>query len=285
MTLQYYHPIAVIIFYMSAIFVAVATKQPMILCTVLTVLVLHQVIVYPKWWQLLTYYTFVSILIVLISLAFKHNGVTPLFFWNDQAVTKEVLVWAIAFSGILIILRLLFECILHDLSLARMLFACRLLWTAFAINLAFALRFLPTVKTRYRTMHRTQKAIGYYATVSKFDQLVGIAKTMFEATVWSFDQCFRKQDVMRARGYALKHKTTFKPYKWQLRDTCLTVASCIISVWYIWQYEQLRYYYFPMLKSLDIDTGHVVIIALFVAIPFLLQLKERVTWHYYNSKM
>jgi len=47
------------------------------------------------------YYAVVSLLITIMFASFVHNGVTPLFFYNDHAVTKEALIKG-SFLGIAI---------------------------------------------------------------------------------------------------------------------------------------------------------------------------------------
>ena len=98
MTFQTYHPLTVIFYYSAWLTMAVLTKHPLIVLLVLLLTCIHFRMRTPRKEAstFILYDVCVVLLIVIASAAFKHNGMTPLFFWNDQAVTQEVLFWAVS---------------------------------------------------------------------------------------------------------------------------------------------------------------------------------------------
>lgn len=287
MSFQQFHPLTIIFYYGALLIMATLTKQPVIIGLVLVAALVHHLMTAGSrsTWKTVVYDLFVMLLVLMMSVAFKHNGVTPLFFWNDQAVTKEVIVWAICVGLLLMLLHLLYENVLRHLTTDRLLFACRLLWPALSMGLSMLLRFIPTVQQRFRQMHQAQKTIGYYATASFFDKGIGLLKTAYESTVWAFDQCFHKSDTMRARGYHLQKKTVFHLYKWHVEDGLIVAILSIAMALFLMNFKELAFYYFPDTKAMTIPVQTITIIVIVSWLPVLIDLKERLKWLYYSSKM
>lgn len=231
------------------------------------------------------YYMFLTVLIVIISGAFKHNGITPLFFWNEQAVTRESLFWGFMLGILLMLLSFIFKSMSRNLPTDRLLYICRRLSPTSGIYIALFIRLIPTFKLRFMQMNRTQKSIGYYATASFFEKLSGYVKTVYGCAIWSFDNCFHKSDIMRARGFHLKKKTVFQFYNWRLADTLLSIFMTILFGLFILFYHQLTFFYFPFTKELDLSNKISYVIIIIALIPVVIEIKERIKWHYYNLKM
>ena len=287
MSFQQFHPLTIIFYYGSLLIMATLTKQPVIIGLVLVAVLVHHLMTAGSGvtFRTIVYDLFVLLLVLLMSIAFKHNGVTPLFFWNDQAVTKEVIVWAICVGLLLMLLHLLYESVLRHLTTDRLLFACRLLWPVFSMGLSMLLRFIPTVQQRFRQMHQAQKTIGYYATASLFDKGSGLLKTAYESTVWAFDQCFHKSDTMRARGYHLQKKTVFHLYKWRIEDSVIVAILVIMMILFLLHFSEVAFYYFPDTKELELPVQTITALVIVSWLPVLIDLKERLKWLYYSSKM
>lgn len=287
MMFQQFHPITVIVYYSILLVMATMTQHPIVIGLVLIAGLTHHILTMTAraTGRMLVYDFFVGILLLLISIAFKHNGITPLFFWNDQAVTKEVLFWAICLGLLFMLLHTIYENALYHLATDRLLFACRLIWPAFGLFISMLMRFLPTVQHRFRQMHNAQKTIGYYATASLFDKGIGLVKTIYEATAWAFEQCFHKSDTMRARGYHLKKKSVFHLYRWHKEDS-LVVAIWIICTGALFlDFHRVAFYYFPETKAVEIPISAIILVIIIAWLPVMIDLKERFKWLYYSSKM
>ena len=287
MTFATFHPLAVLFYYSVLLVLASATKQPLLIVIVLFSSIIYSLLLYGRkeTFSNILYDALVTLLIVLASAAFKHNGVTPLFFWNDQPVTKESLIWAMALGGLVTTISFVYRNAIHDLPMDKLLFVGRLIWPTLGMGLSMAIRFVPLCKERFYRMHAAQKTIGYYATASSFDRLVGWVKTFYEAVIWTFDQCFHKSDVMRARGYHLPHKTTFHLYSWHISDFVLVVSLATVMSVFFAIYPNIAYYYFPQIKEMQVPTIVLVVSLIMALLPVMLELKERIKWHYYSSKM
>lgn len=287
MAFAIFHPFTILVYYGVLLLLVSSTKHPLLILIVLAGAILHSFLLYGRKETLsyIFYYLLVTLLIVITSAAFKHNGVTPLFFWNDQPVTKESLIYATALGGLIMAISFIYRNAIQDLPMDKLLFVGRLFWPTVGMFLSMGIRFVPICKERFREMHVVQKTIGYYATASAFDCLVGWLKTLYEAIIWTFDQCFHKSDVMHARGYHLLHKTTFQLYTWHMKDYIALISLAAVVTVFLIMLPHTSYYYFPNLKNLKVSNNIFTMTMITAFIPFLLELKERLKWHYYSLKM
>lgn len=287
MTFQTYHPLTVIFYYSAWLTMAVLTKHPLVVLLVLLLTCIHFRMRTPRKEAstFILYDVCVVLLIVIASAAFKHNGVTPLFFWNDQAVTQEVLFWAVSVGLLYCAVHLMYVNAVHHLATDRFLFACRLLSPALSFFLAQCLYFIPTCQQRLKAMHRAQKSIGFYATASYVDRLLGWMKVLFESLTWAFERSFQKNDAMRARGYHLKGKTVFQLYRFHVRDGVVIGMTVAYIVLFCSQYGGTAFDYFPETKDVHLSAIAGWSVAICGLLPIAIDVKERWKWHYYNSKM
>lgn len=282
-----YHPAAVAIYYIILLIIAVSTKNPFIIALVLIAVAIHYACCQGllKTLKNTIYYLILTVLLIVLSGAFKHNGVTPLFFWNEQAVTKEALIWGCIIGFLCMLISFLLKNSSKALPMDRVLYVTRIIWPTIGIYCSLALRFIPAFKKRLTLMHATQKSIGYYATASVVDQLLGYVKTSYECATWSFEQCFHKSDVMKGRGFYLKKKTTYIFYKWRLKDSLVTLITVVFFGIFILFFNESTFYYFPNTKELYVPKEVCISVTIIAILPIVIEIKEIIAWRYYNSKM
>lgn len=287
MTFSRFHPLVIACYYGITFFMAVTTKNPVLLFVVLIAVITHHFLMtsFIKTSKNIAYYIVVTLIIIILSASFKHNGVTPLFFWNEQAVTRETLFWALMIGILCMFLSFIYQNFIVNLPMDKILYLCRRVWPTFGIYSALFFRLLPAYKNRWQQMHAVQKSIGYYATASFFDKLSGLLKTAYGCAIWSFEQCFHKSDVMRARGFHLKNKTTFFFYKWQLADTLLLLLLLLLVGIFFTFYHQATFFYFPYTKEVTVPKSIFYSCIIIAIIPLVIEWRERMKWHYYNLKM
>lgn len=281
-----FHPATVIIYYVTLCTLLVATKHPIILLITLCAFIYQFLLLHiESMFRKIVYYGFVLLLVIIVSLAFKHNGVTPLCFWNDQAVTKEVFIWALYIGLLMMALSFIYEHITINLPIDRLLYVLRLIWPTLGMSVMLFIRFGPEWKMRFHHIHQTQKTIGYYATASIFDRYMGILKMWCIAFVWTLDQCLAKWEMMKQRGFQLSSKKTFSVYSFLIKDILVIIFLLISNILFYIYSQHISYYYFPMMKPLHLSTIWLVLIFLITWAPNLILWKELIKWRYYNSKM
>src|SRR5699024_6535546 len=97
-------------------------------------------------------------------------------------------------------------------------------------------------------------------------------------------------DSMKARGYGLKGRTNFSLFKWNSRDYSLLVmiGSIFLFVMYLNVKGVYKFNYYPLVSRLDISINHVLdlsIIFILIILLTLVELKDKLSWRYYKSKI
>lgn len=287
MTFRKYHPVTVLIYYSAWLAMATMTKHPLVvvIACLMTFIHFRMRTTWAEASRFLAYDVCVAVLIFIASAAFKHNGMTPLFFWNDQAVTKEVLLWAVSVGILLCTIHLVYVNAVAHLATDRFLFACRLLSPALSMTLSQCFYFVPTCQKRFRDLQRTQKGLGFYRTASYADRAIGLLKISYESVTWAFEKSFQKTNAMRARGYHLKGKTVFQLYRFHQRDGIVLFVTAVCIGLFLWQYNVTAYAYFPKMDAWHMSPVALSSVVMCGLIPIVIDLKERWKWHYYSSKM
>lgn len=102
---------------------------------------------------------------------FSHNGKTPLFFMNGNAVTVE----AIAYGGAMgvMVVGILLWCRSYSILMTsdKFVYLVGSAMPRLAVVLSSALRYVPMLKRQARKVHRTQRAMGLYTSDSYADRV------------------------------------------------------------------------------------------------------------------
>lgn len=95
---------------------------------------------------------------------------------------------------------------------------------------------------------------------------------------------------MKARGYGLPGRTSFTLFKFQTRDAIVMGIMGVLAVITLFCFLKgsFEMYYYPYVA--DIKTDHLAVVGyvsvlIFMCIPGILELKEKVLWSYLKSKI
>ena len=236
----------------------------------------------------LMFYFFVWLLAALSIPLFHHNGVTVLFFLNDNPITAESIVLGIA-VGVLVV-SFSFWCKNYGsyITTDKMLYLFGVIQPHLAIWLALLLRFVPQCKRNFQDIHGAQKTVGFYATTSLFDRAIGAMKIAKVALVLAIEQTFSQVDSMKAKGYGLQKRSHFSIYRFYKWDRLLAIWLIVVISLFIVSFNELNYYYEPTLKAIAFThkTSLMYSVLLSIALlPVVIEIKELVVWKYLKSKM
>lgn len=121
----------------------------------------------------LGFYLLMVLLMALMNPLFSHNGKTPLFFMNGNAVTVE----AIAYGGAMgvMVVGILLWCRSYSILMTsdKFVYLVGSAMPKLAVVLSSALRYVPMLKRQARKVHRTQRAMGLYTSDSYADRVAG----------------------------------------------------------------------------------------------------------------
>ena len=155
----------------------------------------------------------------------------------------------------------------------------------FSLYLAMILRFLPQFQRQMRSVRRTQKAMGFYSSRSRFDRLRNNLRVFSAMITWSIESSAATSAAMKARGYGAKGRTQFSLFRFCPRDGLL-LAVCAALVGFTVTGSllgNLAFYYYPRISALSFSPWAVTVYLVFGILsflPFFMEVKEDMVWKY-----
>lgn len=234
----------------------------------------------------LLYYFFVFLLIAVAYPSYVHNGFTPLFFLNDQAVTLEAVTKGLVIAGAVVAVCFWTKSYFEIFTTNKVLVVLTKVSPNLGILVSMLWRFIPLFKTKWQEKQLAQRGVGYY----KVDSRVGKFRRAFalwrQTLVQTAEFVFVKPDVMKARGYGMtKARTQYKVMRFTKRDGILTAGLLLFLLYYIGYFTQHQTQYYPEISEQTLGAGHYVVIGLLMLLPFIYEAKESAKWRYLQSKI
>lgn len=221
---------------------------------------------------------------------FIHNGETILFFMNDNPITLEAMIYGAMSSLMLVGVLIWCKCYSAILTTDKFLYLFGKLIPKLGLILSMTFRFIPLFKLQIRKINQSQKTMGLYATSSIPDKVGGSLRVFDSLVSWSMENSIDTADAMKARGYGLPGRTCFTLFRFRRRDGILMGIMGILSVGILACFflDAYEFYYYPYVAEIRTDALAVfgyVNVFLFMCIPGILELKEKVSWNYLTSKI
>ena len=219
-----------------------------------------------------------------------HDGETILFFMNDNPVTLEAMIYGCVSALMLIGVLIWCKCYTAILTTDKFLYLFGKTIPKLGLILSMVFRFIPLFKLQIRKINQSQKTMGLYATTSIPDKVGGSFRVFDSLLSWSMENSIDTADAMKARGYGLPGRTNFTLFRFKKRDGVLLgimgVLAGIVTICFV--KGAFAFYFYPYVA--DIQTGGWSIlgytcVAIFMCIPGILELKEKISWNYLKSKI
>ncbi|MDR2620059.1 MAG: energy-coupling factor transporter transmembrane protein EcfT [Propionibacteriaceae bacterium] len=231
------------------------------------------------------------VIAALFNPIFNHRGVTMLFYWNDNPITLE----AIIYGGVaaLMIGSVLLWFVSYNKVMTSDKFLCVFGHVVPALSLIFAmvLRFVPRYFAQAKRIAAAQRGIGrdvasgsWYARARHGSAVLSIMLT------WALENAVDTSDSMLARGYGLPGRTAYTDFKVRERDFMAALAlggSGLVVVVAIVA-GVLHAEYFPAYAVGDWSVAAWLALGawmLICAAPLLLGLREEAVWRSLRSNL
>ncbi len=160
---------------------------------------------------------------------------------------------------------------------------------ALSLIISMTLRLIPRLKNQIRQISHAQKCIGMDTGTGNIVQraLHGI-RILSILTTWALENAVETSDSMKARGYGLRGRTAFSPFRFDRRDaSCLAVIAATVAVCITGQVSGVAYFqYYPYVKGARVQPFTVAMWAAYVLLCFLppaLEIREDVKWRSLKS--
>ncbi|PLT47726.1 Transmembrane component CbrV of energizing module of predicted cobalamin ECF transporter [Paenibacillus pasadenensis] len=236
-------------------------------------------------------YLLIALLAAVANPLFSSRGETILFYLRDRPVTLEAIAYGGLSAAALLSLLLVFTAFNLVLDSGRLL---RLLapvapQTAFAVTVS--MRFVPLLTRRLGEIRSVQRALGDLPEgMGRRRYLREGMETLHALVAWSLEEALQTALSMRARGYGIGPRSSADVSRLDGRDWAflwaLLLLGCNILIGRVSGVHAYEAY--PRLEPLQetpLGWVHLGCYLLFLALPVLMNGKERLHWRLIRSKM
>lgn len=287
------HPLVNFIYIAGVITITMLSNHPILLCISLVASFVYSVMLcginIVK--KDLLFYIPVIAFTVLIQPLFSHNGITALFYLNNNAVTLESVIYGIAVSILLISTIQWFNCYQVLITSDKFLYLFGKIIPSLALVISMIFRMIPLLRHRFTEIDEAQAGMGKKPKGMRlFSRIRIFIKELSILTAWSLEASIDTSDSMESRGYGIKGRTSFHLFKWKKVDYAWLIAEVlIISICIKGIVEKsVQIYYFPVFQIKQVSTMEIIIFVNFIILaisPIIYDLGGRVKWQRLNSKM
>ena len=281
-----FHPLTLTLYYLFLLLILWLFKAPIVIFLLFISLFLFWSISQNRKSILneLVFLASLSVLIMLFTIYFYHNGATPIFYLNDQAVTTEVIFYSIVMAVAVSATWITWQALIISLPMKKIIYLTSNRSITLAIALSNFVRWIPNGKIQFQKVMEAQQSIGYFASQSKFERMYKTVKIWTNSYYNAFENTFQKSAVMHERGFKSGKRTHYQHYRLRKIDWILVISILITFFIMVINYAKLRYYFFPLRKEMTVEPIYWLVFA-FISLPIIIQIKGWVQWHYYKSKI
>ncbi|MBQ6455424.1 MAG: hypothetical protein IJJ32_04990 [Eggerthellaceae bacterium] len=298
-----YHPAIAAIYLVAALVFTMAAFHPVFLAMNFIMAIAYNIFL--RGWRpalkTLTWQLPLLLIITLLNPIFSQSGSTVLFMFGYSAFYLESLVYGLCMGIMLVSIMQWFSNLSHILTSDKMMQLTGRVMPTIGLMVTMILRLVPQFMRCSKSIRSTQE----FCTSANLDNQVGFgaqgipdsgtSKGFFakradsvrtylrDLTVlmgWGMEDSLDTSEAMRARGWgAAPKRTTYQRSDFRARDGVMAaimgVLIVISTVCAIAACTQFTYY--PELSELIVWWGYLPYL-LFLIIPFILEIKERIVW-------
>lgn len=215
----------------------------------------------------------ISVFSVIILPLFNHNGVTPLFYINDMAVTLENIVYGIIMTIMLMAVTLWFVTAGCMIDSEKILYVTSRISPKIALVISMVLRFIPMMVKRWREIHEAQTGMLCIQGTGLTKRARQFTKELSILISWSLENSIDTSVSMESRGYGTGRRSSYHRFSIKKKDIYFWLIFAVLSFFIIYTLCMGKFetYYFPDIYIKKCDSTAVIavicqILYMFVAV-------------------
>lgn len=236
------------------------------------------------------FYALLVLIVTATNPLFSHNGVTPIFFLNQNPVTLEALVYGAYIAVMIVSVMLWFKAYSTVMTSDKFICLFGRVMPKLTLVLSMALRYVPLLKIRAKKIFRAQKTMGAYSGESRYERIRTSGETVSALVGRSLESAVETGNAMKAKGYGIKGRTHYSDFKFQKSDfvmllLCLSLFAITAAGM---AGGKIDFNYYPEISKIPLDFFSVICYAaygLLSFLPFIIETEEMIRWKYYRSKI
>lgn len=222
--------------------------------------------------------------VAVLNPLFSHRGAHILFYWLDQPITLEAVLYGLMMMLVLLTVFLWFISYNYTVTTDKFMYLFATAAPKTALLTLMAIRFVPLFQRRLRQITLIQRLRGVDVRTGSLRKRMKDGMTLLKVLLtWSLEEALQTGDSMTARGYGTAKRSTYSIYKLDLQDKLvLLVLACsglITLLFWLQGHGNLEIY--PRMKEMEFGWQEVIMygsFCLFVLIPAGLEGKEKWLW-------
>lgn len=290
--LKKFHPLSLMTYFLCIMLISMFLQHPIISALALFGGIAYCLTLTSKQEKIsdLKFYVPLFLLITVTNPLFSHNGATPLFFMNGNAVTLEAIICGANMAVMLTAVVLWCKAYSYVFTTDKFIYLFGRAIPKLSLVISTALRFVPMLKRQAKKVRKAQKAMGFYTSKSYTDRFRLSMRVYSSLVGWSLENAVETSKSMRARGYGVKGRTNYHSFKFKAADLAVILLSLLSVALVIFgsALGYLRFFYYPKISDISLSPFAIVCYAVFAAaafLPFILETLENIRWKYYKSKI
>lgn len=273
------HPFVLLIYLMGNLLVTMLTSHPVLLgISFIMAAITGSMLCGKQIWRrsLLLFLPLFFFAAVFLPL-FSHNGVTPLFYINSQAITLESIRYGVVMSVMLVTIYMWFQVGSKLLDGEKLFYLFGRIAPSFGLLISMVFRMLPLLRNRFREIREAQKGLGLHeADTGVINRCRWFGREFSILISWSLENSVETAVSMESRGYGTGRRTSFHLFRVHRADVVFVIVFSIlfgitIGVAGMGGYE---IYYFPAFHMAAPGFAGIVGIVTFVMSDILALLIE-----------
>ena len=293
-TFSTYHPLLNMLYFVGVIGVTVFVVHPVILAISLFGGIAYSVLL--KGWKKTVKFNLIfsipmMLIVALMNPMFNHYGVTIIgYLHNGNPFTLESCVYGLVMAMMLVCTMIWFSCYTIVMTSDKFIYLFGKVTPRLSLVLSMALRFIPLFRRQIGAISKTQKAMGLYSTESRTDRVLGGMRLFDSLLSWSIENSLDTADAMKARGYGLPGRVNFSMFQFRKRDGVLLGVILLLGIFIMAGFfcGQFDFYFYPVMDEIPKTVRAVCLygcVLVFMTLPTLLEIKEKLQWNYLKSKI
>lgn len=291
-TFKTYHPVVGFAFFAAAIVFTMFFMNPFFLAVSFAASFLYSVLLKGvKGLRFNLLFALPMLLVVaVLNPVFVHQGATMLFYVDDNPITLEAVEYGAAAGVMLVSVLLWFVCYNEVMTSDKFIYLFGRAAPAFSLLLSMTLRLIPRLKNQIGQISRAQRGIGMDAGTGNIVRRARHGMRILSIlTTWALENAVETSDSMKARGYGLRGRTAFSPFRFDRRDgVCLAVIAAAVALCITgWMAGAAYFQYYPYVKWARVRPLTAVMWGAYLLLCFLppvLTIREDVKWRSLKSK-
>lgn len=280
------HPVPCFVYYAGAILFGMLLFHPVYLTTAIVALlvlnVLHDRGKRLRQW--LPFYVLTGVTAALLNPLFSHRGRHILFYFMDQPITLEAVLYGATLMLSLMAVLLAFLSYNYVITTEKFMYLFSAAAPKTALLALMSLRFAPLLKRRLRLISLVQSAKGISVREGGLRKRLRDGMLLLRILlVWSLEEALQTADSMKARGYGTGRRSAYNVYRMDRRDWAvlafIAAAGLICVAGWTQGYGVLRIY--PRLEPVAFTRWEGLVYGSFSAFmltPIVVEGTGRLAW-------